>query len=127
LWNLGAGDFQVKTAGEVLDTFRRVLERRERENGEHGGIVLLHDTYAWSVDAFQLIYAELRARNCELLNSGEELYDIVSDLTLFHEPRAGALPGVSAAPAQLPRAAFEARQAVLRQETAQRCSSTDGY
>lgn len=126
-WNLGAGDFQVTTAGEVLETFRRVLDRRERENAEHGGIVLLHDTYAWSVDAFQLIYAELRARNCKLLESGEELYDIVSDLSLFHEPRAGAAASVAAAPAKLSRAQFEARQSQLRQDTAQRCSSTDGY
>jgi peptidoglycan/xylan/chitin deacetylase (PgdA/CDA1 family) len=127
LWNLGAGDFQVKTAGEVLDTFRRVLERREREQDEHGGIVLLHDTYSWSVDAFQLIYAELRARNCKLLERGEELYDIVNDFSFFFEPRAGAAPGTLAAPARLPQAVFDERQARLRQETAQRCSSIDGF
>ncbi|HKP55193.1 MAG TPA: polysaccharide deacetylase family protein [Polyangiales bacterium] len=127
LWNLGAGDFQVKTAGEVLETFRRVLERREREHAEHGGIVLLHDTYAWSVDAFQLIYAELWARNCKLLEQGEELYDIVNDPSFFFEPREGAAPGTLATPAQLPQAVFEERQARLRSETAQRCSSTDGF
>jgi len=127
LWNLGAGDFQVKSANEVLDTFRKVLERRERENGDHGGIVLLHDTYAWSVDAFQLIWAELWARNCKLLERGEELYDIVSDLQYFHQPRDGAPPGTVALPARLPAPVFEARQAKLRRETAQRCTATDGF
>lgn len=127
LWNLGAGDFQVKSANEVLDTFRKVLERRAREDGDQGGIVLLHDTYAWSVDAFQLIWAELWARNCRLLERGEELYDIVSDLQYFHQPRDGAPIGTVALPVRLPAALLEARQAKLRRETAQRCSAADGF
>jgi peptidoglycan/xylan/chitin deacetylase (PgdA/CDA1 family) len=127
LWNLGAGDFQVKSANEVLDTFRKVLERRERENGDHGGILLLHDTYAWSVDAFQLIWAELWARNCKLLERREELYDIVSDLQYFFQPRDGAAVGTIALPARLPTSVFEERQAKLRRETAQRCAATDGF
>jgi peptidoglycan/xylan/chitin deacetylase (PgdA/CDA1 family) len=127
LWNLGAGDFQVKSANEVLDTFRKVLERRERENGDRGGIVLLHDTYAWSVDAFQLIWAELWARNCKLLERGEELYDIASDLKLFFQPQDGAPVGTLALPVRLPVPVFEERQAKLRRETAQRCSASDGF
>jgi peptidoglycan/xylan/chitin deacetylase (PgdA/CDA1 family) len=127
LWNLGAGDFQVKSANEVLDTFRKVLERRERENGDHGGIVLLHDTYSWSVDAFQLIWAELWARNCKLLERGEELYDIVSDLQYFYQSSGGAPVGTLALPARLPAPVFEERQAKLRRETAQRCTATDGF
>ena len=126
LWNLGAGDFQVSDAMSVLDTFRKVLERRERQNGDRGGIVLLHDMYAWSVDAFQLIYADLMSRNCKLLERGEELYDIVSDLEFFYQPRAGAAVGTLAEPAQIPPWVLERRQAQLRRETAQRCSSTDG-
>jgi peptidoglycan-N-acetylglucosamine deacetylase len=127
LWNVGAGDFQVKSAADVLDTFSKVLERRERENGERGGIVLLHDTYSWSVDAFQLIWAELWARNCKLLAQGEELYEIVSDLGLFHRPRDGSPPGTVAAPARLAPAELELRQAKLRVEAAQRCSATDRF
>jgi peptidoglycan-N-acetylglucosamine deacetylase len=127
LWNLGAGDFQVKSANEVLDTFRKVLERRERENGDRGGIILLHDTYAWSVDAFQLIWAELWSRNCKLLERSEELYDIVSDLQLFFQPRVGEPAGSIALPARVPAPVFAERQAQLRRETAQRCSATDGF
>jgi peptidoglycan/xylan/chitin deacetylase (PgdA/CDA1 family) len=126
LWNLGAGDFQVSDPMLVLDTFRKVLDRRERHNGDKGGIVLLHDTYSWSVDAFQLIWAELWARNCKLLERGEELYDIVSDLEFFYQPRAGAAYGTFASAARIPPEVLAQRQAGLRRETAHRCSASDG-
>src|SRR5262249_42016172 len=71
LWNLGAGDFQVRTADDVYDTWLKVFERREREFGDRGGIVLLHDTHPWSVDAFERIVSYLMRRNCELLEQGE--------------------------------------------------------
>ena len=64
-----------------------MLERRERENGERGGVILLHDTHEWSVEAFPRIVAELQRRNCALLEQGEELYDIVGDPRWFHAPR----------------------------------------
>jgi peptidoglycan-N-acetylglucosamine deacetylase len=127
LWNLGSGDFQVHTAQEVLDTFRKVMERREREDGERGGIVLMHDTYAWSVDAFQLIWAELSARNCALLARGEELYDVVPDLSYFHQPRGAAPAGFIAPAAQPPADVLAERQARLRVDAAQRCRSIDGF
>lgn len=123
LWNLGAGDFQVRSADEVYDTWLKVFERRERENGDRGGIVLLHDTYAWSVDAFQRIVSDLMARNCALLDHGEELFDFVDDPTFFYAPRAGAPADAEAPPAQLPPEVLEQRQAVLRERTARRCKS----
>jgi peptidoglycan/xylan/chitin deacetylase (PgdA/CDA1 family) len=123
LWNLGAGDFQVRSADEVYDTWLKVFERRERENGDRGGIVLLHDTYAWSVDAFQRIVSDLMARNCALLDHGEELFDFVDDPTFFYAPRAGAPADAEAPPAQLPPEILEQRQAVLRERTARRCKS----
>jgi peptidoglycan/xylan/chitin deacetylase (PgdA/CDA1 family) len=109
LWNLGAGDFQVRSADEVYDTWLKVFERRERENGDRGGIVLLHDTYAWSVDAFQRIVSDLMARNCALLDRGEELFDFVDDPTFFYAPRAGAPADAEAPPAQLPPEILEQR------------------
>lgn len=87
LWNLGTGDVVVRSPAEVLATFRRVLEVRERDHGERGGIVLLHDIHAWSVAAFPRIVAWLDRRNCDLLDRGEELYDFVDDPALFYEPR----------------------------------------
>jgi peptidoglycan/xylan/chitin deacetylase (PgdA/CDA1 family) len=122
LWNLGAGDFQVRTAKDVHDTWRKVFERREHE-GERGGIVLLHDTYAWSVDAFQLIVQDLLGRNCALLEAGQELYDMVDDPGLFFEARADRDPSVQAKPVVLSDSELEQRQARLRDETRQRCES----
>ncbi len=122
LWNLGAGDFQVRDAEEVVRTFDRVLERRERENGELGGIVLLHDTHPWSVEALPRIVGSLRERNCALLASGDELYDIVDDPSLFFSPlEEGDDPSTLAEPARIPPEILEARQARLREETTQRC------
>ena len=121
LWNLGAGDFQVRSAAEVVNTWREVFARREREQGERGGIILLHDTHDWSVDAFQMIIAELKDRNCELLAQGEELFDIVDDPTWFFEPRSANGNDI-AAPAAPPPGLLAARQALLRDRTSKRCS-----
>ncbi len=124
LWNLGGGDFQVRSAQEVFDTWQKVFARREIENGDRGGIILLHDTYSWSVDAFERIVSFLRARNCELLASSEELYDFVDDPALFYVPRGAGQPGDTLAPpAQLAPAVLEARQARLRETETLRCRS----
>lgn len=122
LWNLGAGDFQVRTAKDVHDTWRKVFERRESE-GQRGGIILLHDTYSWSVDAFQLIVQDVLDRNCELLKKGEELYDFVEDPSLFFEALSERDASTVAMPMQLSAEALEARQVPLRAETRQRCES----
>ncbi len=123
LWNLGAGDHQVRSAQEVFDVWLKVMQRREREEGDRGGIILLHDTYAWSVDAFQRIVAHLRARNCELLEQGEELYDFVDDLSFFFEAREDASAEATAEPAMLAPGVLAERQARLRELTAQHCRS----
>jgi peptidoglycan/xylan/chitin deacetylase (PgdA/CDA1 family) len=121
LWNLGAGDHQVRTAEDVFSVWRRVFERRERENGDRGGIVLLHDTHEWSVDAVPLILDWLEARNCELLAQGEELYDVVGDPSLFFAPRGHASPSAAAPPAEPSPQVLEARQRRLRIDTRERC------
>ncbi len=122
LWNLGAGDFQVRTAKDVHDTWRKVFERREAE-GQRGGIILLHDTYSWSVDAFQLIVQDILDRNCKLLARGEELYDFVDDPGLFFEALGERTPNTQAGATLLTEEQLEARQAPLREETRQRCNS----
>jgi peptidoglycan/xylan/chitin deacetylase (PgdA/CDA1 family) len=125
LWNLGAGDYALRSAKDVHATWRAVMERREAQ-GERGGIVLLHDTYAWSVDAFQRIVDDLMARNCALLEQGEELYDIVDDPSIFFQPRAdGEGPSTDARPVVLTDEELERRQAPLRAETAQRCAAKE--
>lgn len=123
LWNLGTGDFLVRSADEVYQIWLKVFERRERENGDRGGIVLLHDTQAWSVDAFQMIMSHLMARNCEFVARGEELFDIVDDPRFFFVPRGDAVAEIEAPPALLSPEVLEQRQAVLRSITRQRCQS----
>ena len=123
LWNLGTGDFLVHSADEVYQIWLKVFERRERENGDRGGIVLLHDTQAWSVDAFQMIMSHLMTQNCELLARGEELFDIVDDPSFFFVPRGDAAAEVEAPPAMLGPEVLEARQAELRSSTRRRCQS----
>lgn len=120
LWNVGTGDFQVRDADSVVHTFTRVLGRREREFGERGGVVLLHDTHAWSVEAVPRIVGWLREQNCDLLASGDELYDIVGDPRPFFTPRTDD-PSAAAPPAHLDDATLERHQARLREETRRRC------
>ncbi len=123
LWNLGTGDFQVRTAEDVVSIWRRTLARRERENGERGGIVLLHDTHPWSVEAFPMILAEIRARNCDLLEQGEELFDVVSDPIAFFQARIDEDPSTLADPLALSDAMLEARQARAREIARDYCAT----
>ena len=122
LWNLGTGDVQVSTPEEVVETWRRVMSRRERENREKGGIILLHDIHAHSVTAFVQIVADIRRRNCALLERGEELYDIVDDPRLFMTNRTNEEYGVNAPPLTLEPEVLARRQARLRIQTAVRCA-----
>jgi peptidoglycan/xylan/chitin deacetylase (PgdA/CDA1 family) len=122
LWNLGTGDAQVRTADQVVETFRRVLAAREAESGSRGGIVLLHDIHPWSLEAFPRILDDLERRNCSLYARGEELYDVLDDPAPFVVPRApDASPSTPAPWAELSPAEHEARQAALRERTAARC------
>jgi len=121
LWNIGAGDFQVDTASLVENTLFRVFERRKREDGHQGGIVLLHDTYRHTIEAFPRIVERFLAENCRLLEAGEELYDFVEDPRYFFSPRDGAGPDEEAAPGDIPPAVLAERQARLREATRARC------
>ncbi len=123
LWNLGAGDFQVRTPEDVVRTWRRVFERREREHGDRGGIILLHDTHPWTAAAVPMIVSELRERNCELLANGEELYDVVDDLQFFFARRDTSAPTKQAPAAVIPPGVLALRQARIRAETEARCGA----
>lgn len=110
MWAFYAGDLEVDTPEQVVRTFFRVLERRERETGDRGGIVLMHDTKAHTVQALPRLVRALRERNCELLRRGEELYDIVDDLGYF-------IPGYQA------DETWKERQARLAARTRRECAS----
>ena len=80
LWNLGMADWVQRPALELAQSFLRRMDRAEAETGQRGGVVLMHDTHPWSIEALPLIVNALRQRNCQLLAGSEELYDIVDDL-----------------------------------------------
>ncbi len=126
LWNLGTGDFQVQSPEEVFRIFRRRLAVLSR-SGDNGGVVLLHDTHRWSVEAFPRIMSHLKKKNCELLERGEELYDVVDDPALFFEPRIGddqlADASTVAAPARPAEEVLQARQDRLRERETLRCGA----
>lgn len=83
MWALYPADLEERTPEGIVRTFFRVLDRRERETGDRGGIVLMHDTKPHILDALPRLVDALERRNCRLLAEGEELYDIVDDLGYF--------------------------------------------
>lgn len=121
LWNLHGGDVTARTADQVVETFRSMLDRGERDPRGAGGVVLLHDTHGWTLEAFPRIMDEIDARNCAALANGEELWDVAPDLSAWHQARGRASATRRATRMHLDEAAFAARQEALRVETEVRC------
>jgi peptidoglycan/xylan/chitin deacetylase (PgdA/CDA1 family) len=122
LWNLHGGDVTGHTPEAVLATFRAMLDRGERDPRGGGGVVLLHDTHPWTVEAFPLLMAELDARNCAALADGEELWDVAPDLSPWHQDLGRASAARSARRMRLSEETWAARQAELRAAAAARCA-----
>jgi peptidoglycan/xylan/chitin deacetylase (PgdA/CDA1 family) len=111
MWNVGLADWVAHDPDELRKIFWRVLLRNERLDGERGGVVLLHDSHDWSVQAFERIADSIAARNCQLLTQGEELYDVVDSLEPWITPPSDD--------------AYASRQLALRERTAERCRAHD--
>ncbi|MDD9945007.1 MAG: polysaccharide deacetylase family protein [Myxococcales bacterium] len=125
MWNVGLADWVERPPEQLLRTFVRVLRRNEREHGQRGGVVLLHDTHAWTVDALRLLVGHLRDRNCELLGDPEaELYDVVDSLEPFYQAANPERPGQVADLALLGPEAMNTRQQRLRAQTIARCQAS---
>jgi len=110
MWAIYPEDLEANTPDQVVRAFFRVLDRRERDTGHRGGIVLMHDTKSHTAAALPRIVDALEERNCALLDAGEELYDIVDDLGYF-------IPGYN------PDQTLSDRQSILAAETARRCQA----
>lgn len=82
MWNIGMADWVERPAERIVAAFWHKIAKNERE-GVRGGIVLMHDTHSWSVDAFERIVASITERNCGLVARGEEPYDLVDSLEPF--------------------------------------------
>jgi peptidoglycan/xylan/chitin deacetylase (PgdA/CDA1 family) len=122
MWGITAADTSQTSARGVVDAFASALRQREQGRRVRGGVVLLHDTKPWVVEAFPAMVAEVRARNCALLARGEELWDLAPDLEPFFEARrAGDHPSLMTRSGGYAPAVHAARQTVLRAETARRC------
>lgn len=122
LWTLHTGDYETEDADEVVRNFRASIVNREATDSP-GGIAVLHDTHPWSVAAFPRMVRYLRRRNCELLDRGEELYDVVADPSIFFVPREpSASPSDEAPRLVLPPEVLAERQARLREREAVRCA-----
>ena len=122
LWNIGLADWVKRPPKAILKTFEKVLARNETQDGQRGGVVLLHDTHAWSVDAVELLVGHLQQRNCELLAQDQSLYDIVDDLSPFFQEASQNEAGVEAAMARIPDHALQRRQQALVDEARRRCA-----
>lgn len=120
LWSIVSGDFVTTDPDRVVSIFRRSLSGRERR-GMPGGIVLMHDTHPWTVAALPQMLAHLWERNCELLETSEELYDPSPDPRWLIVPAGDAPPEAEAPPVEPPVEAWAARQAELRAQATERC------
>lgn len=122
LWNITANDAHARTADEVVDAFRSSLDQQERMPRGQGGIVLIHDTHRWVVDALPRLFDEIDARNCAALAAGEELWDVRGDLSAWHQARGSAAATRHADRMRLSDDDFAVRQAALAEEATMRCS-----
>jgi peptidoglycan-N-acetylglucosamine deacetylase len=121
LWTLHTGDYETRSADEVVRNFRASIVNREHTETP-GGIAVIHDTHPWGVAAFPRMIRYLRRRNCELLDRGEELYDIVDDPSLFFVARPEGASASDEAPLLvLPPEVLAERQARLRERETIRC------
>jgi len=82
LWCIDPVDWLRETPEAVFQATVRAIEERHGE----GGIVLLHDTHAATIQAFPRILDWLDAKNRELVGRGEEPYELVG-LDAFFQRR----------------------------------------
>ncbi len=123
-WTIGLADWVEREPEQILLTWSRVLKRNEQNEGQRGGVVLMHDTDPRTAAAFRLIIEDIRQRNCELLRRGEELFDVVDDLSLFYVHRDEEPAGSEAPPAPVDEALFAERQAAAKEAAGQWCSQS---
>jgi peptidoglycan/xylan/chitin deacetylase (PgdA/CDA1 family) len=125
LWNITAEDGRAQSAEAILEIFQHSLDRQDRMPGGAGGIVVLHDTHPWVVDAMPLILDEIDARNCEALTADEELWDMQDDLSSWFQARGRAAANRSASRMTMEEDVFEARQASLRARYETLCAARE--
>ncbi|MBI5486604.1 MAG: polysaccharide deacetylase family protein [Deltaproteobacteria bacterium] len=106
-WSYVGGEFNGRAAPYRVRTILRQMREREAEGRYPGGIVLLHDTHARTVDAVELLIRRLRAENCALLDAGDDDLWRFVEVSELLDP-AGSPPGTGSVPAP-PAVLAEAR------------------
>lgn len=115
-WTFGAADFLEQSPLGIAITLRNKLARGERR-GVRGGIVMLHDAHPRTAEALPFFFDWVRKRNCELLASGEELYEFV-DFDRFFVPRGAGAAARSDDPTSPQSIAWQRR---VREDAARTC------
>jgi len=71
MWNLGSEDDKYFNVSRVLNAVMAKIERHG------GGIILMHDTHYWTIEAVPPIIQAVRVESCVNLLRGEEPYEMV--------------------------------------------------
>ncbi len=82
MWNIGSEDDKFFNVSKVLNAVMAKLER------QGGGIVLMHDTHFWTIEAVPPVVQAVRVESCVNLARGEEPYEVVG-LDYFWHKRGG--------------------------------------
>lgn len=85
LWDIEARDGYVHDASDIATSLAQELDVAD------GGIVLLHDNHAWSVDAFDLMMSRLPAENARRVTAGRPALRVVDPETLLEPARQAQL------------------------------------
>jgi len=85
MWNLGSEDDKYFSVSKVLNAVMSKLERHG------GGIILMHDTHYWTIEAVPPVVQAVRVESCVNLARGEEPYEMVG-LEYFWRSRVGKTP-----------------------------------
>lgn len=86
MWNIGSDDDQHFNVAKVVAGIMQKLEILG------GGIILMHDTHYWSVEAVVPLLRALRVQSCRFLALGEEPYEVVGLEYFLHSPRRHPVP-----------------------------------
>lgn len=82
MWNLGSEDDKYFNVSKVLNAIMVKVERHG------GGIILMHDTHYWTIEAVPPVIQAVRVESCVNLARGEEPYEMVG-LEYFRRNQTG--------------------------------------
>ncbi|MBN1771698.1 MAG: polysaccharide deacetylase family protein [Deltaproteobacteria bacterium] len=85
-WTYIADEFRARTPELMVRGILEQIREREKQGRNVGGVVLLHDAHARSVECAALLIRRIRAENCTLLEAGDEDVWRFVDADSFFQP-----------------------------------------